>query len=59
MEGVNSLGAAGDQGMIDFINGDYEKAVTSWEKVIQTDATAKREIQPWIEKAKAAGKKPL
>jgi lipopolysaccharide biosynthesis regulator YciM len=36
-----------------FINGDYEKAITSWEKVIHQDATRKQELQPWIEKAHA------
>jgi uncharacterized HAD superfamily protein len=42
-----------DEGLIDFINGDYEKAAASWEKVVQYDVTLKHELQPWIEKAKA------
>ena len=48
LSGVNSL----DQGMIDFINSDYQKAVDSWQKAIQHDASLGRELQPWIEKAK-------
>ena len=58
--GTNSVAIAYDQGMLDFINGDFQKAVTSWEKVIQSDVTLKRELQPWIEKAKAKlpGEKP-
>jgi lipopolysaccharide biosynthesis regulator YciM len=35
------------------INGDYEKAVASWKKVIQQDGMLKLELQPWIEKAQA------
>jgi tetratricopeptide (TPR) repeat protein len=53
LEGVNSLDAAGDQGMIDFINNDYKRAVDSWQRAAQADASVQREIQPWIEKAKA------
>ena len=53
LEGVNSLDAAGDQEMIDFIKGDYKKAVESWQRAIQHDASVQRELQPWIEKAKA------
>jgi Flp pilus assembly protein TadD len=53
LEGVNSLDAAADQGMIDFMNGDYENAVAAWEKTIQHDASVKPLLQPWIEKAKA------
>jgi hypothetical protein len=51
--GTNSFAVAYDEGLIDFINGDYEKATASWEKVVQHDVTLKRELQPWIEKAKA------
>lgn len=49
-----------DQGLLDFINGDYEKAIASWEKVIAQDAALKQELQPWIEKAqiKLHEKKP-
>jgi tetratricopeptide (TPR) repeat protein len=51
--GADSKEASYDQGLIDFINGDYEKAIASWEKVIQQDNTSKRELQPWIEKAQS------
>jgi tetratricopeptide (TPR) repeat protein len=53
LESVNSLDAAGDQGMIYFMTGEYKKAVGSWQRAIQHDASAERELQPWIEKAKA------
>lgn len=49
----DSKQATYEQGLIDFINGDYEKAVAAWKKVIQQDGTLKRELQPWIEKAQA------
>ncbi len=39
--------------MLDFIAGDYEKAIADWQKVIQKDASLKSELQPWIEKAQA------
>ena len=48
----NSSEAYSDQGMLDFISGNYEKAITDWEKVVVQDASLKREFQPWIEKAK-------
>ena len=41
------------EGMIAFINGDYPKAVVSWEKALQFNPVAKPSLQPWIEKAKA------
>lgn len=47
----NSLEAYSDQGMLDFINGDYEKAIAAWEKVVVQDASLKQEFQPWIENA--------
>ena len=48
----SALGAY-NQGLLDFINADYEKAIASWESSIRQDATWKPELQPWIEKAKA------
>jgi outer membrane protein assembly factor BamD (BamD/ComL family) len=42
-----------DQGMLDFISGDYEKAIADWQKVIQQDAAIKTELQPWIDKAQS------
>jgi hypothetical protein len=43
------------QQWIDFINGKNQKAIDSWQSAIQHDASLKRELQPWIEKAKARG----
>ncbi|MGA3265368.1 MAG: hypothetical protein ABSE16_00940 [Verrucomicrobiota bacterium] len=51
--GTNSMLIAYDQGMIDFISGDFEKAIASWQKVIQNNASLKIELEPWIEKAQA------
>jgi tetratricopeptide (TPR) repeat protein/membrane associated rhomboid family serine protease len=48
-----SSAASEDQGMIDFINGDYGKAVASWEAAVQKDGLTMRKLQPWIEKAEA------
>ena len=42
-----------DHGMLDFINGNYDKAITAWENVLQKDPTLKLELEPWIERAKA------
>ena len=42
-----------DQGLLNFINDDYEKAIASWEKAIVQDAALKQELQPWLDKAKA------
>jgi tetratricopeptide (TPR) repeat protein/membrane protease YdiL (CAAX protease family) len=42
-----------DQGLLDFIAGNYEKAISVWQKAIQKDITLKSELQPWIEKAQA------
>jgi len=51
--GANTDDAAADQGLVAFINGSYESAVASWQKAIQHDPNVQRELQPWIEKAKA------
>jgi lipopolysaccharide biosynthesis regulator YciM len=59
LKGLNSLAAIESQGLVDFINGDYQKAVDSWEKAIQQDSSAKQLLQRWIDKAKAAGTKTL
>jgi hypothetical protein len=37
--------------MIDFINGDYPKAIASWRKIVGQDSGIILELQPWIEKA--------
>jgi tetratricopeptide (TPR) repeat protein len=42
-----------DQGMLDFIAGDYEKAIVGWQKAIHLNASLKSELQPWIDKAQA------
>jgi tetratricopeptide (TPR) repeat protein len=47
------VSSAYDQGMVDFINGENQKAIDSWQSAIQRAASLKRELQPWIEKAKA------
>jgi tetratricopeptide (TPR) repeat protein len=49
----DSSETAYDQGLLDFVNGDYEKAVASWQKVIAQDPTLKLGLQSWIEKAQA------
>ena len=51
LNGTNVFFAAYDHGLIDFINGDYTKAIVSWQKVIEHDSRLKLELQPWIEKA--------
>jgi tetratricopeptide (TPR) repeat protein len=57
--GVNwEAAACSHQGLIDFITGNYGKAVESWQKAIQKDASNQRELQPWIEKAKAKQSAP-
>lgn len=54
---MNSIEAAKSQGMINFIEGNYQKAVDSFEKAIQHDSSAQHLLQPWIEKAKSEVKK--
>jgi len=49
---VNSLVGIQSQGMIYFINMDYQKAIASWEQAILLYASSKQSLQPWIEKAK-------
>jgi hypothetical protein len=39
--------------LIDFINGNYASAVASWQKAGELDASNRRDLQPWIDKAKA------
>jgi hypothetical protein len=39
--------------LIYFIHGKYKKAIASWEAAIQFDASVKRKIPPWIDKARA------
>jgi hypothetical protein len=53
LNGTNVFFVAYDQGLIDFINGDYKGAIVFWQKVIEHDSTLKLELQPWIEKAQA------
>lgn len=53
LQNSKSSAAFEHQGMIYFINGDYGKAITSWETAVQKDGLVKRKLQPWIEKAKA------
>jgi tetratricopeptide (TPR) repeat protein len=40
-----------DEGLLDFIAGDYKKAITDWKNAIGEDPDFKKELQPWIEKA--------
>jgi tetratricopeptide (TPR) repeat protein len=42
-----------DRGMLDFISGDYDRALVSWEKAIQQDAAVQRELQVWMQRARA------
>jgi tetratricopeptide (TPR) repeat protein len=51
--GPDSSGGLTDQGLLDFINGDPAKAADSWERAARTDAAVRRELQPWIGKARA------
>lgn len=51
LSGPNSLEADYDQGLLNFINGDYAKAIDNWSKIIVQYPSLKREIQPWIENA--------
>jgi lipopolysaccharide biosynthesis regulator YciM len=39
--------------MIDFINGNYQAALESWQKVIQQDDLCRHELRSWVEKANA------
>jgi tetratricopeptide (TPR) repeat protein len=58
LEGAGTPDAAGDEGMLEFIQGDYQKAVTCWEAAIQNDPSIKNLIEPWIDKARAKLKTP-
>ena len=49
----NSMERLYDQGLLDFIAGNYEKAITNWQAAIQQDGGIKSELQPWIAKARA------
>ena len=51
--GADSLIANVDQGMIYFINGEYQLAINCWQKYLAKDPFMQPELQPWIEKAKA------
>jgi len=53
LKGDGLATAAFDQGMVYFINGNYHKAVDSWQKSIHHDAAGQRDLEAWIEKAKA------
>lgn len=55
--GENSLEGIEDQGLIEFINGNKQKAINSWQTVIQKDPARQKTLQPWIDKAsQRAGK---
>lgn len=41
-----------DQGLLDFIAKDYKKAIADWQKAIEHDPDLKKELQPWLEKAR-------
>jgi tetratricopeptide (TPR) repeat protein len=53
--GTNSpMEVAFNQGWLDFIKGDYENAIVSWNKSIgKNNVLWSRLLQPWTEKAKA------
>ena len=53
LEKSGSAPFLGDQGLLDFIAKNYEKAVADWQKAIQQDPNFKQELEPWIEKAQA------
>ncbi|HXB58527.1 MAG TPA: tetratricopeptide repeat protein [Candidatus Acidoferrales bacterium] len=40
-----------DQGLLDFIAGDYKTAIADWQNAIEQELDFKKELQPWIEKA--------
>jgi tetratricopeptide (TPR) repeat protein len=42
-----------DQGLLAYIDGDYAKAIATWEDVLKNEPSLKSELQPWIDKAKA------
>jgi tetratricopeptide (TPR) repeat protein len=39
------------QGLIDYIDGNFKKAVTDWEDAIQQEPRLRQELEPWIKKA--------
>ena len=49
----DSAEASMDQGLLDFISGDYKKAVGDWEMTVQRGACSSDYLQSWIEKAKS------
>ena len=42
-----------DQGLIEFIRGNYSKALASWQKAVEQDESVQKELEPWMAKAKA------
>jgi tetratricopeptide (TPR) repeat protein len=51
LEEKDSAAFSYDQGLLDFISKDYQKAVTDWQTTTGQEPDVQREIQPWIEKA--------
>ncbi len=41
-----------DQGLLDFIAKDYTNAITDWQSAIEQEPDLKKELLPWIEKAR-------
>jgi len=41
------------QGLIDFINGNYQAALESWQKVLQQNKLSRHDLHLWIERARA------
>jgi len=41
------------QGLIDFINGNYQAALESWQKALQQNKLSRHDLHSWIERAKA------
>lgn len=41
-----------DQGLLDFIAKDYTHAIADWQNAIEKQPDLKKDLQPWIEKAK-------
>jgi tetratricopeptide (TPR) repeat protein len=55
--GESSVEGIEDHGLIEFLNGNNQDAINSWQNTIQKDPTTQKTLQPWIDKAaQRAGK---
>ena len=55
--GESSVEGIEDHGLIEFLNGNNQNAINSWQNAIQKDPTTQKTLQPWIDKAsQRAGK---